>query len=107
MQTALVALAEPNRFHIVELLRDKPRAVNEIVIKLKMNQPQVSKHLKVLSDAGLVQMKPVAQQRVYSLKPQHFKELDSWLEPYRKLWEERLDRLDEYLKEIQKKGEHK
>jgi len=103
MMTAIKALAEENRFHIVELLKEKPRAVNEIVIKLKMNQPQVSKHLKVLSDAGLVEMKPMAQQHVYSLNPKHFKELDHWLEPYRKMWEERFDRLDEYLKELQKK----
>lgn len=103
MMTAIKALAEPTRFHIVEALREKPRSVNEIVIKLKLNQPQVSKHLKVLSDAGLVEMKPMAQQHVYALNPKHFKEIDDWLKPYRKLWEERFDRLDEYLKELQKK----
>lgn len=99
----LSALAEPNRLHIVELLRYGPRPVNEIVNKLHLNQPQVSKHLRVLADAGIVEVKPLAQQRFYKLQPQPFKELDTWLKKYRRLWEERFDRLDKVLEEVKNK----
>lgn len=97
------ALAEPNRLHIVELLRDKPRSVNQIVDRLHLNQPQVSKHLKVLADAGLVEVRPQANKRVYELSPKRFQEIDQWVERYRKLWEEKFDRLDVLLREEKKK----
>jgi len=103
MITTLSALAEPNRFHIVEFLRDGPRPVGEIVAHLHLRQPQVSKHLRVLSQARLVEMHPVAQQRIYQLRPQPFKELDAWLASYRRLWDERLDRMGDYLRELQAK----
>lgn len=93
----LSALAEPNRFHIVELLRERPLPVGEIAEKLKIRQPQVSKHLHVLSKAGLVKAEPFAQQRIYKLSPKPLKDLDSWLESYKELWEENFDRLDDYL----------
>ncbi len=96
----LSVLAEPNRLRIVELLREGPRPVGEIAGKLRIRQPQVSKHLKVLSAAGLVQVRPVAQQRIYHLQPKPFKELDSWLETFRRIWDTRLDNLDEYLQEL-------
>jgi DNA-binding transcriptional ArsR family regulator len=96
----LSALAEPNRLRIVELLRDKPYAVGQIADRLRLRQPQVSKHLRVLSDAGLVKARPVAQQRVYQLEAKPFKELDSWLETFRRIWETRLDTLDEYMQEL-------
>ena len=96
----LSALAEPNRFRIVELLRDGPRPVGEIARRLRLRQPQASKHLRVLSKAGLVKARPVAQQRVYHLQARPFKELVSWLETFRRLWEARLDTLDEYLQEL-------
>jgi DNA-binding transcriptional ArsR family regulator len=99
----LIALAEPNRLQIVELLLDGPRPVGEIVDKLRLRQPQVSKHLRVLNDAGLVDVRPVAQQRIYSLKPQPFKELDDWLRSYRRLWEQRYDRFESVLQELQQK----
>jgi len=99
---ALAALAEPNRLLIVELLRTGPRPVGEIAGKLHLNQPQVSKHLRVLSEAGWVEVRPSAQQRIYHLRPQAFRELDNWLESYRRLWEERHDRLNEYLRKTQK-----
>jgi DNA-binding transcriptional ArsR family regulator len=99
----LIALAEPNRLQIVELLLDGPRPVGEIVDKLGLRQPQVSKHLRVLNDAGLVDVRPVAQQRIYSLKPQPFKELDDWLRSYRRLWEQRYDRFESVLQELQEK----
>lgn len=103
--TTFSALAEPHRLHIVELLSYKSRPVNELVDKLHINQPQVSKHLRVLADAGIVEVKPFAQQRFYTLQPQPFKDMDNWLKKFRRLWEERFDRLDAVLKEEQKRGE--
>jgi DNA-binding transcriptional ArsR family regulator len=101
--TTFSALAEPHRLEIVELLRNEPRTVNEIVFQLKLHQPQVSKHLKVLADAGLVEVFPQAQKRYYALRPQPLKEIDHWIQKYRKLWEERFDRLDALLREEKKK----
>jgi len=101
MQTTWSALAEPNRRRIVELLRDKPHSVNEITKQLLLSQPQVSKHLRVLSEAGIVQARPVAQQRVYELQPAPFAELERWLNTFRPTWEARLDSLEEYLHELQ------
>ena len=91
-------LAEPNRLEIVELLYKNPHTVNQIVGRLHLNQPQVSKHLKILAGAGIVNVQPVKNQRIYTLKPQPFKNLDRWLEKYRTLWEERFDRLGNILK---------
>lgn len=105
MQATLSALAEPNRLQIVELLRRKPRAVGEIAARLGLRQPQVSKHLRVLSDAGLVEVRPVAQQRIYSLRAEPFKELDVWLERYRRTVDERFDRFDDILREQKEKGD--
>ena len=93
----LSALAEPNRFRIVELLRDGPRPVGEIAQRLSLHQPQVSKHLRVLSQAGLVEVQPIAQQRVYQLRARPFKELASWLDTFRRLWEGRMDTLNDYI----------
>lgn len=102
--TTLSALAEPNRLHIVELLRDGPLTVGEITERLGLNQPQVSKHLRVLSDSGLVEVYPNANRRIYKLRPQPFNELNAWLESFRRIWEERLDNLEDYLRELQNKG---
>ncbi|KEQ27733.1 ArsR/SmtB family transcription factor [Paenibacillus tyrfis] len=102
MNSILSALAEPNRLHIVELLRDGPLTVGEIADRLGLHQPQASKHLRVLSEAGLVEMQPVANRRIYKLRPQPLMELDAWLSSFRRIWEERFDRLDEYLLELQK-----
>jgi DNA-binding transcriptional ArsR family regulator len=103
MLTTLGALAEPNRLHIVELLRDGPRPVGEIAERLGIRQPQVSKHLRVLSNAGVVEAHPVAQQRIYQLRAQPFHELDAWLESYRHIWDARFDRLEAYLHDVQRK----
>ena len=100
MLATLNALAEPNRLHIVELLRTGPRSVNEIVETLELRQPLVSKHLRVLTEAGLVRARPNAQRRIYQLEPKPFQELDSWLETYRRLWNTRLDNLDDYLQTL-------
>jgi DNA-binding transcriptional ArsR family regulator len=101
--TTLSALAEPNRLHIVELLRDGPLTVGEIAERLGLHQPQVSKHLRVLSNSGLVEVHPSANRRIYNLRPQPLIELNDWLESFRRVWGERFDRLDDYLRELQGK----
>ena len=98
----LSALAEPNRMRIVEMLRTGSRSVNEIVMELELPQPLVSKHLRVLRNAGLVRVRPHAQQRVYELQPGPFAELDTWVSSFRRLWEDRLDTLDDYLQEMKR-----
>ncbi len=104
MDATLTALAEPNRKRIVELLRDNgAQPVGEIVVTLELRQPQVSKHLRILNEAGLVEVHPVAQQRFYSLRPQAFQELASWVESYRRIWDARMDRFDQVLHEVQRK----
>jgi DNA-binding transcriptional ArsR family regulator len=95
------ALAEPNRLRIVELLLNGPLTVGEIGEKLGLRQPQVSKHLKQLLESGLVEVKPDANRRHYSLRPEPFRALDTWLEHYRSVWEDRFDNLDSYLKQLQ------
>jgi DNA-binding transcriptional ArsR family regulator len=97
------ALAEPNRFRIVELLRSGPRPVNDIGGRLRLNQPQVSKHLRVLKEAGIVDMQPRAQQRVYELRPQPLRKLHDWLERYRQVWDARFEELDELIEELKVK----
>jgi DNA-binding transcriptional ArsR family regulator len=105
MNATLTALAEPNRLRIVELLRDQPRPVGEIAKRLRLRQPQVSKHLRVLSDAGLVDVRPVAQQRIYELRSEPFNELDKWLETFRRSMSDRMDRLEELVSERKAKKE--
>lgn len=103
MIETFAALAEPNRFRIVELLLAGPRPVNDIGASLRLNQPQVSKHLRVLKHAGLVDVQPRAQQRVYELRAQRLHQLHEWLERYRRLWEARFDQLDELIDELKAK----
>jgi DNA-binding transcriptional ArsR family regulator len=99
----LRALGEPNRFQIVELLREGPRPVGEMVERLGLRQPQVSKHLRVLSQAGLVQARVDAQRRIYALRPAPLQELNVWLERYKRLWERNFGRLDTLLEEMKAK----
>jgi len=101
MIETLRALAEPSRFQIVELLRDGPRPVGDMVDRLRLRQPQVSKHLRVLSAAGLVDVRVDAQRRIYALRPAPLRELEVWLERYRRLWEGNFQRLDALLGELQ------
>jgi DNA-binding transcriptional ArsR family regulator len=103
MLETLKALAEPNRFQIVELLRDGPRPVGDMVDRLGLRQPQVSKHLRVLSEAGLVDVRVDAQRRIYALRPAPLQELEVWLERYRRLWEANYQRLDALLDELKTK----
>ncbi|MFO1443866.1 winged helix-turn-helix transcriptional regulator [Bacillus sp. Bva_UNVM-123] len=99
----LSALSEPNRMDIVELLRNGPLTVGEIADQLGLRQPQTSKHLKVLSNNGIVEVKAEANRRIYKLRPEPFQELDSWIQSFQRVMQERFDNLDDYLKELQKK----
>ena len=97
--TAYAALAEPSRREILDLLRGGERSVNELVARLHLSQPGVSKHLKVLREAGLVAVRSRGKQRLYALRPQPLVEVDAWLEPYRAFWSGRLDALERHLEE--------
>jgi DNA-binding transcriptional ArsR family regulator len=94
---ALSVLAEPTRRRIVDTLRRSEASVGDLVAALRMSQPAVSKHLRVLREAGLVSARTAAQQRIYRLEPGPFRELDAWLAPYRRLWTDHLDRLERHL----------
>jgi DNA-binding transcriptional ArsR family regulator len=95
--TTFAVLAEPNRRRILDLLRDRERPVGELVDALAVSQPAVSKHLRVLRDAGLVLAHKDAQRRVYELRPEALAEVLAWVEPYRQLWSGRLDALERHL----------
>ena len=101
------ALAESNRFQIVEILQEKPMAVGEIAERIHIRQPQASKHLKVLADAGIVEVRPQANQRIYELSPKKFQEIDQWLHKYRRMWEDRFDALGKVLAAEKKKLKNK
>ncbi len=101
--TTLSALAEPNRMNIVELLRDGPLTVGEIADRLGMRQPQASKHLKVLSENGIVTVRAEANRRIYQLRPEPFQALDCWVQSFRRVMQERFDNLDDYLRQLQNK----
>ncbi len=96
---SFAALAEPTRRAILDLLREAPHPVGRLVDALGMSQPAVSKHLRVLRDAGLVEVEVDAQRRVYSVRLEPLRELDAWLAPYRDRWTTALDRLDQHLEE--------
>ena len=90
-------LAEPTRRRIVDALRVRESTVGDLVTALGMSQPAVSKHLRVLREAGIVSSRPAAQQRIYRLEPGPFRELDAWLAPYRRLWTAHLEALERHL----------
>ncbi|MGI8329279.1 ArsR/SmtB family transcription factor [Actinomadura scrupuli] len=90
-------LIDPNRRALLELLRERPRTVGELVDELRLTQPTTSKHLRVLRDAGFVHVVRDAQRRIYALDPTPLTELDAWLAPYRRLWNDRLDALGHHL----------
>jgi DNA-binding transcriptional ArsR family regulator len=97
--SAYAALAEPHRRQILDLLREGERSVNYLVARLNLSQPGVSKHLKVLRESGLVEVRPDGRQRWYGLRAQPLAEVDEWLEPYRRYWSGRLDALEQHLEE--------
>lgn len=96
---AFAALAEPTRRHILDLLRDGERPVGALVDQLGISQPLVSKHLRVLRDAGLVEVRVDAQRRMYRVRAEPLAEVDAWLAPYRRLWGRSLDRLERHLED--------
>jgi DNA-binding transcriptional ArsR family regulator len=100
---AFQALADPTRRSIVEALRNGERQVGDIVERARIHQSGVSRHLRILYEAGFVSMRPDGQRRLYSLSPAPFRELDEWLAKYRGLWEARLDRLGAALEEQRKR----
>lgn len=92
-------VADPTRRRVLDLLRGRERSVGELVEALGMTQPAVSKHLRVLRDHGLVDVRVDAQRRLYRLHPGPLAEMDEWLAPYRELWNDALDRLERHLEE--------
>jgi DNA-binding transcriptional ArsR family regulator len=96
---SFAVLAEPTRRDILDLLRDGERPVGDLVERLRMSQPAVSKHLRVLRDAGLVEVRPEAQRRLYRLRLEPLVEIDEWLAPYRRMWTRSLDRLEQHLED--------
>jgi DNA-binding transcriptional ArsR family regulator len=97
MDLVWAALADPHRRAMLDALRDGPCPVGDLAGALGLSQPMTSKHLRVLRDAGLVLVRKQAQQRIYAVNPRRMAEIESWLAPYRKLWNERLDALAEHL----------
>jgi DNA-binding transcriptional ArsR family regulator len=100
MVTIYEALADPNRRRILDLLRERPRLVGELADLLQMSQPGISKHLRTLREAGLVHVRQEAQRRWYELVAAPLAEIDGWLEPYRRISEAQLERLDDLLDEL-------
>jgi DNA-binding transcriptional ArsR family regulator len=97
MESAFAILAEPNRRALLNLLATSERSVGELQRLLGMPQPSVSKHLRVLREAGFVESRVDAQRRVYRLRPERFTEVDSWLAPFRRFWLEHVDALERHL----------
>ncbi|WNV84425.1 metalloregulator ArsR/SmtB family transcription factor [Umezawaea sp. Da 62-37] len=97
MASTFAVLADPSRREILDLLRTGERPVGDLVDHLTLTQPTVSKHLKVLREAGLVDVRQDAQRRWYRIRPQPLAEIDAWLTPYRRMWEHSLDALEHHL----------
>jgi DNA-binding transcriptional ArsR family regulator len=99
------AMGEARRREILDTLISGEKAVGTIVDDLSLSQPQVSKHLRVLSEVGLVKSRAEGRRRLYSLQPARLRPLHDWLLKYEQAWNERMDRMDDYLKELQREGE--
>lgn len=95
--TTFQALSEPSRQAILDLLRDGERPVGDLVDRLPLSQPAVSKHLRVLKQAGMVEVRIEGTRRLYRIRPEPLAELDAWLDSYRQLWTTHLDRLEDHL----------
>ena len=102
MESSFDIIAEPNRRAILSLLLSAERSVGEIERELRLSQPSVSKHLRVLREAGFVESRIEAQQRVYRLRPEPLMELDAWLAPFRRFWSRHLDALERHLERMEK-----
>ena len=101
MASTFEVLGEPRRREILDLLRERERAVGELVDRLDLTQPAVSKHLRILRETGLVEVRQDAQRRWYRLRLEPLAEVDAWLEPYRRLWGDSLDALGRHLDEME------
>ena len=99
------ALAETHRRDILDLLITGEKAVGSIVDDMSLSQPQVSKHLRVLSEVGLVRCRAEGRRRLYRLEPERLRPLHEWVVKYEQAWNDRMDRLDDYLQELQQQGE--
>ena len=97
MESSFTIVAEPNRRAILGLLLSSERSVGEIERELRLSQPSISKHLRVLRDAGFVEARIEAQRRLYRLRPEPLMELDEWLVPFRRFWMKRVDALERHL----------
>lgn len=100
VESSFAIVAEPNRRAILSLLLSSERSVGEIERKLRMSQPSVSKHLRVLREAGFVESRILAQRRLYRLRPEPLMELDAWLAPFRRFWSKHVDALERHLDEM-------
>lgn len=100
MESAFAIIAEPNRRAILGLLASSERSVGEIERQLKMPQPSLSKHLRVLRDAGFVEARVAAQRRMYRIRPEPLMQVDAWLAPFRRLWSRHLDALERHLDRV-------
>src|SRR5690606_29693504 len=108
VDSSFTVVAEPHRRAILTLLLDSERSVGELERELRLSQPSVSKHLRVLRDAGFVESRIEAQRRVYRLRPEPLMELDEWLAPFRRFWTKHVDALEQHLDRLaeQKKKQH-
>jgi DNA-binding transcriptional ArsR family regulator len=107
MESAFGIIAEPNRRAILSLLASSERSVSEIEQKLHMRQPSVSKHLRVLRNAGFVEARVDAQRRVYRIKPEPLAEVDAWLAPFRRFWSNHVDALERHLDRMERQRPRK
>jgi DNA-binding transcriptional ArsR family regulator len=107
VESSFAILAEPNRRAILSLLASAERSVGEIEGRLRMPQPSVSKHLRVLREAGFVESRVEAQRRVYRLRPEPLMEVDAWLAPFRRLWATHVDALERHLDRMAKAAKHR
>ena len=100
---AFAVLAEPTRRRILDVLRGSERSVGDLVDALAVSQPTMSKHLKVLRDAGFVSCRTAAQQRIYRVEPRPLRDVDAWLAPYRRMWSTHLDALERHLDNLEER----
>jgi len=107
MHNVFEVLAEPRRRMILDLVRDGERSVGELVAGLSASQPAVSKHLRILREAGLVSVRVDEQRRLYRLRPDPLRELDAWLAPYRQTWNASLDKLERHLGQMDRDEERR
>ena len=107
MESAWGIISEPNRRAILSLLATSEQSVSEIEDQLRMSQPSVSKHLRILREAGFVEARVDAQRRVYRIRPEPLEEVDAWLEPFRRFWSDHVDALERHLDRMEQKSTKK